>query len=412
LKILSDLLQAILTDYKSNIPTEIQNKLENQSVTIKMAAEYQEVLQWLLNVGLLPEGHDSKNDLISDDFMIVPYPYKLISSHYEQQRNKLKSATAKDDYSSKYLLFIDAFIHYECGEGVVVDNWGCNYPPKSIQSLLRTLLIENITLENKCVILMYLFMDISNALNNTQYSSIVKNLIKFPTVFKISSAVIKRTQAYWNLDNGNLDVAVDEIISPLANDRYLPRWNRELLICVLLKRNANVIALKALRCPGLPIQPALEIDTLLANDLVSEALHMQRRSSDKNLLERFYDKVLNSTNFSQLLDLALSEDEGKVLREYLEKTDLSNCVNLHFVFLLQRSKFMDATELMDRINQNDSNLNLEPPKQILNAYFSTMETTTQKLYAMESNNNGESVDCPSPLSNNVIRVKCEFNFNF
>lgn len=408
LKILSDLLHAILTEYKSNIPNEIQIKLEDQSVTIKMAAEYQEVVQWLLNVGLLPEGHDSRIDKFNEEFIIVPYPYKIISNNYQMQREKLTTAAKYD--SAKYLLFIDAFIHYECGEGNLEDVWGCSYPPKSLQTLLRTLLVENITLENKCVILMYIFMDISLALNNTRYSNIVKNLSKFPTVFKIPSAVIKRTQAYWNLDNGNLDVAVDEIISPLANDRYLPRWNRELLICVLLKRNANVIALKALRCPGSPIQPALEIETLLANDLVSEALHVQRRSGDRELLERFYDKVLNSHNYGQLLDLALTEDEGKILREFLENADLSNCVNLHFVFLLQRSKFIDATELMNRINQNDSNLNLEPPKQILNAFYSTMESTTQKLFAMpEADKSEGSVECPSPLSNNVIKLRSSTN---
>lgn len=361
----------------------------------------------MLNVGLLPEGRYPSKGPIGEDFIIVPYPYQIIHSRYEAQRASLSSmGNQKRDKFSTFL-FIDAFIENECGEGKLREIWGCSYPPKSIQSLLRILLVEEICLEKKFVIFIYLFMDISTALHDTPYSSIVKNLIKFPTVFKINPAIIKQTQAYWNLDNGSLDVAVDELISPLSNDKELPRWKRELLICVLLKQNASDVALKVLKSPGVPISTALELNTLLANELFSEALLVQRRSGDRELLEEFYCKLLNSPNYGQLLDLTLNKEEGLILREFLENTDFSNGLNLHFVFLLQRNKFVEATELMDRINNNnEKNLNLDLPKQVLNAYYSKMDIMSQKLSKLTAFNDVGSTDCLLPLSSNLIRSRC------
>ncbi|KAL7052189.1 hypothetical protein ACKWTF_004809 [Chironomus riparius] len=406
LKILSELLQMIAKDYQKYIPADILIQINTQANTVKMASDYQEVLQWLLNVGLLPEGHHNKKKEIDDenDFVIVPYPYRSINSHYANQRSKLNDAENQEDKPAKYL-FIDAFIENECSGYDLLD-WSSFYPPKSIQSLLRSLLVPDIPIENKYVIFIYLFMDITNVLNETSYSNIVRNLIKFPAVFKMNPSVIKRTQAFWNLDNGQLETAVEELISPLSHDRYLPKWQRELLIGALLKQNANSLALRALRCPGNPISSELEVSTLLSNNLISEALKIQRASGDRSLLEKLFHKILHSSNYEQLLDLALTEDEGKVLRDYLQNTDLSNCVNLHFVYLLQRSKFIDAATLMDSFDISTT-INLEPPKQVLNAYYSTMEPTTRKLTSMVYSDNQVQVkDIPSPLSVNLIKSRC------
>lgn len=105
-----------------------------------------------------------------------------------------------------------------------------------------------------------------------RYSSIVQNLIKFPAVFKLNPAIIKRTQAFWNLDNGRWETAIDELISPLSHEKRIKSWQREFLLTALLKQNANNLALRALRSPGNAISPMLEIKTLLANNLVAEAL--------------------------------------------------------------------------------------------------------------------------------------------
>ena len=405
LKVLSELLILVIRDYKQFIPEVILLQLKMQSEEMKMASEYQEVLQWLLNVGLLPEGNfypgQSIHD-VDDDFLIVPYPHQVIKSYYESQRENLADEWLGE---SKYL-FIDAFIEQNCDVGKLKEIWGGSYPPRSIQALLRTLLIPEISIASKHVIFVYLFMDITNVLKDGAYSSIVRNLIKFPAVFKMNPAMIKRTQAFWNLDNGNLETAVEELISPLSHDKHIPLWQRELLITVLLKQNGSSLALRSLRCPGNQISPELEVFTLLANNLISEALKVQRASGDRKLLVKLFEKILHSTSYEQLLDLSLTEEEGNVLREYLQNlkdTGLPNHLNIHFVFLLQRSKFLDAAQLVESMNETE--MNLEPPKQVLNAYYATMESTTRKLTSMVYEDEVQVKESPLPLSVNLIQAR-------
>lgn len=417
MKILSELLQSILRDYNAFIPPPIQDQLKIQSESIRMASDYQEILQWLLNVGLLPEGHyhedeirDHPMDLFIMDphaFMIVPYPYKTISAHYKSQR------LALNDDNSKFL-FIDAFIEKECSSDQIYEMWTDSYPPKSIQSLLRILLIPDTPIQCKYVIFVYLFMDITKVLSETAYSSIVRNLIKFPAVFKMDPAIIKRTQAFWNLDNGKLEAAVEELISPLSHDKHIPMWQRELLIQVLLRHKEYSLALRALRCPGNQISPELEMSTLLDNHLLSEALRVQRATADKELLTKFFHKVLHSSNYQQLLDMRLTEEESSTLREYLKNlknSGLPNHLNIHFVFLLQRSKFLDAAHLVESFN-GESSMNMEPPKQVLNAYYASMEPTTRKITSLVYNNDVLAKDLPLPMSVNLIQAKCNATNNF
>jgi hypothetical protein len=108
----------------------------------------------------------------------------------------------------------------------------------------------------------------------------------------------------------------------------------------------------------------------------------------------------------------LTEEEGVVLREYLQNlkdTGLPNHLNIHFVFLLQRSKFLDAAQLVE--SMNDTEMNLEPPKQVLNAYYATMESTTRKLTSMVYSDDVQVKESPLPLSVNLIQALCNAKNN-
>lgn len=178
LKSLTELMEIILRTHKQYIPENVMEMLSGQSREIKLVSEYQEVLQWLLNVGLLPEGiwrpESRLNDepsFTEEEFVIVPYPYCLINSYYMTQRMKF----ADEDYSNMLdkncrYLFIDTFIEQECNPDAIKKLWKENggnglYPPSSIQTLLRTLLIPDISIENKYILFVYLFMDINSILN-------------------------------------------------------------------------------------------------------------------------------------------------------------------------------------------------------------------------------------------------------
>lgn len=188
-----------------------------------MATEYQEVLQWLLNMGLLPEVnadqshkiYEEYRDSSFDDFPVaVPYPYESLKNYYTTQRRKYSKINQNflvPATKSCRILYIDSFIENECNSAVLRSEWRKGfgdglYPPVSLQAMLRTLLVPGVPTERKYMLFVYLFMDLSTVLREERYAGAIKNLIKFPAVFKMDPGLIKITQAFWNLDHGEFEV--------------------------------------------------------------------------------------------------------------------------------------------------------------------------------------------------------------
>ncbi|XP_029719038.2 protein ELYS homolog [Aedes albopictus] len=424
LRQLSKLYDVIFTQCKQYIPEKVFKALKAQGNSIQLAADYQEVVQWLLNVGLLPEGNiDGVN--LSDEFLLVPFPYQAIRSYYASQRTMLhdkqqadsKDPTSVEDLSCKYL-FIDNFIEREFPNEALRKMWIENnstgvYPPNSMQNLLRALLVPNVSAEVKYVLLCYTFMDMTAVLGEGRYSGIVQNLIKFPAVFKLSSALIKRTQAFWFLDHGHIDGAIEELLSPMSQSEQFPHWQREFLISALLRYDAPHLALRALRVPGMPINPFLELRTLLENNLISEAFKLQRSKHDKKLLKCFFEGTLRSSKYEVLLDLAMSEEETRILREYLTSTHQPMADNVHFIHLLQKLDFVEAVHMVDRLGRKrTTEYNLEAPKEALTLYHAALEPTTQHLsylaYAEQKDLRPTKAPFAEPLSSRLIQSRADF----
>ncbi|XP_053695804.1 protein ELYS [Sabethes cyaneus] len=416
------LYELIFSQCKQYIPDKVLKCLASQKKSVQLAADYQEVVQWLLNVGLLPEGNvDGVN--LSDEFLLVPFPYRAIRSYYTSQRimfndyySDKESSANLEDQTCRYL-FIDNFVEREFSSESLKKVWSENnasgvYPPNSMQNLLRALLISNVTIEIKYILLCYTFMDMTAVLGDGRYSGIVQNLIKFPSVFKLNSAIIKRTQAFWLLDHGNINAAIEELLSPMAQTERFPQWQREFLITALLRHDAPHLALRALRAPGTPISPFLELKTLLENNLISEAFKLQRSKHDTNLLCTFFEGTLKSAKYEVLLDLALSEEESRILREYLSRTNQPMSENVHFIHLLQKLDFVDAVYMIDKLGKKRTNeYNLEAPKETLALYHSALEPTTQHLsylaYAEQKHLKPSKTVFAEPLSSRLIRGRAD-----
>lgn len=160
--------------------------LKSQRNSICMAFEYQEVLLWLLNMGLLPEGvSNSAHGLrqvqastsyeLDQDLVVVPYPYRLLRNYYIRQRQKFQeiSANLLNSKRSCRILYIDAFIEEQCNPAILRSEWRKGvgdglYPPPSLQAMLRTLLVPGVPIENKYMLFVYLFLDLSVALKEEQ----------------------------------------------------------------------------------------------------------------------------------------------------------------------------------------------------------------------------------------------------
>ncbi|XP_011176941.2 protein ELYS homolog [Zeugodacus cucurbitae] len=413
LKLLGDLLSEVLTTGKRYIPDNVYLTLETQQKSLKMASEYQDVLLWLLNIGLLPEMQENRNNFSSykpygksknvhksnqPNANTIQYPYDDLKNLYARRREFF--ARSNDNFISKKtgscrLLFIDALIAHECkGDGLRecwLENGGTGlYPPPSIEAMLRVMLVPEMEFESKCAILLYFFLDLHMTIDEQAHKEIVDSFVKFPSVFKLTVTLIKTVQSLWNLDHGLFQPAVDEFISPFNNNQTYSQWMLELLIESLLTQNAAHFALRILEARPTLISPVLKLKTLLANKLISEAFHFARTKQDDTLLELFFKCCLCAGKYGVIRDLALNEREGQLVQRILRSSKTLGAENLHFVYLLQKSKYIEAVSYMDELSRtkslrghygNESSIagNTDTPNLVLSAFNTTMAPVTQGL---------------------------------
>lgn len=385
LKILSELLDLAIKEYKLNIPEEVSEQLLKQFYKIKQSHDYLEIIQWLVNTGILPEGN------------FISYPREMLQNYYTSQRYKFRQLDRDVRMSAacRYL-YIDTFIQNECNAKDLLVKWKSSYgmyPPTSIRDLLEIMSVTKISNETKYSIILYFFLDLTEIISSEDLQqNLIDVLIKFPSVFKLSPSIIKRTQAFWKFDHGFHELALDELFSPIMCKNDVHQWECEFMIESLLIQDHSQLALRVMRSQGSCfINPLLEMQTLLRNNCVSEAFQIQRIKGDPNLLKIFFKTIFSHGKWDRLLDLALSEKEGDILCEYLNEVNSSNSQNFHIVYLLQRQNFVEASKLIEKLNQRRNTLGIfDRPKLILSTYNTTVSPAIgeiSKSYFSFSNSN-------------------------
>uniref|UniRef100_A0A182SLK0 ELYS domain-containing protein n=1 Tax=Anopheles maculatus TaxID=74869 RepID=A0A182SLK0_9DIPT len=389
MKQLAELYRTIMGDCLEFIPENVQGRLAKESASITAAAEYQDVLQWLLHVGILPEANQSDEEQDSDCLLLVPYPYTQLLEFYRKRRHMLdeqKSKAVPDLSISGKLLFIDNYLEREFDVETVWKAWHEDapansqalYPPSSLQKALRILLIPEVALEQKLVLLLYLFMDVVAVVEDERFLNVVRQLEKFPRVFNVKIGTMERVRAFWHLDHGNVSETVNEFLSPLSTTIEFPQWHRELMVSVLLRLEAPNLALKVLRAPGCPVSPQLELTTLVQNNLIAEAFSLQRRTPqpDGRQLVWFIEAILMAGTPETLLEFALNDEEKHVLRSYLRDCPLETSDSLMLGHLLQNFEFVEAVQFVDRLGRKR---NVEVQKEILGLYHNALDPMSQQL---------------------------------
>lgn len=202
----------------------------------------------------------------------------------------------------------------------------------------------------------------------------------------------------------------------MAQDRHLAHWQQDVLIETLLVQDAPHFALRALRAPGPPIAPLLEIRTLLANNLVAEAFQLQRSKADDSLLREFFKTCHTQHKWHYVLDLSLNSAEEESLGTFLRTSDSTLTSNLHFVYLLQRSKYIEAISYVDDLHHNRRRrkADLDTPNTIVAAYKLTMTPATRTMsdvyYSLRDNIdtklNQKAIN-PNPLSTKLLQRKLD-----
>ena len=199
------------------------------------------------------------------------------------------------------------------------------------------------------------------------------------------------------------------------------RWQHELLVETLLTQEQHILALRALQIRSSPINCLLEIKTLMANDLIAEAYHLAKSKKDMELMRTFFSSCLYLGKWCILRNLALNEQEEKLIEELLKQSKSSIATNLHFIYLIQKSKYIEALSYLDELtamqrskhHDHDKTIDLETPQLILSAYSLTMTPATKSLsdsyyktrtqFSSTELNKFNNENSPKPLSCQLLQ---------
>ncbi|CAH0556685.1 unnamed protein product [Brassicogethes aeneus] len=345
-----------------------QELVSDQYRSLQMVSVYFEVLQWLVNVGLLPECPPSsypkpdQNERIS-----APYPVEQLTNYYNEKRALLQNLSDGSFANPDNLLFIDNLIEHRCGAERLQKFWQGDggsglYPPPSLQSLLRTYLIEGPDISYKHSLVIYVFLDLAMALEQERYDPVITHLIKFPAVFKVSPSLIKITQAFWQLDHGDYTTAMEQLLDPFVLGDDLQNWHHACALNTLLLQNQHHYALLYMQVRKPPILNEKDVVTaislFIANNMLDEAFYFQKQyqnNNDDKLLAHLFNECNKNETLKSLLYRFLDTKEEKAFFKYLQTIRDPSTDDLQVFYFLLRSRFIEAFD----IHQNSKRMKPE-----------------------------------------------------
>ncbi|VEN48837.1 unnamed protein product [Callosobruchus maculatus] len=308
--------------------------VEEQASSLNMVSIYFEVLVWMVNVGLLPECHQSMYPHVDTTEKIkAPYPVAELSKYYNERRAQLRLLSKDTFASSDQLLFIDNLISIKCGSEQLQKQWQDDrgsglYPPPSLQSLLRSYLVPETNLLYKHTLVIYVFLDLAMTLDQTKYSGVITHLIKFPAVFKVPPSLIKITQAFWQLDHGEFASAMELMLDPQISNNDLQPWQHNIAMRALLLQDQKNLALFYMQVRKPPINNEKDILTAIslfvANNMLDEAFYFKNQHNSANvqmLLQHLFQECNKNGTLRNILYKHLNSEEEKVFFEYLKSVN-------------------------------------------------------------------------------------------
>ncbi|KAH8354231.1 hypothetical protein KR084_004072 [Drosophila pseudotakahashii] len=306
--------------------------------------QYQRVLYWFIEHGLLPEGQHENHREPREQ------PLVRLRHLYAERRAQRTS------------LYIDRLAK--------LTSLSAAYPPDSLHALLHVMLAPDTELCHKHALILYLLMDLDAQLFR-----------RFQTAFQVNEELAKSVRSFWCLDSGDYEQCVIELYKdPFPASNFEP-WQMRLLLETLLAGGAVKAAMRVASQPPGPLSSELHMTVLLANGSMPEAFLMARLYDDDDgqpLLERFFRHCIARGRFKVLAELCLSEDEERLLYRLLRQSRSRQTDCVHLILLLQKSKFIEAVSFMDEVaaereREDDSS------STIISAYRSTMAPVAQNI---------------------------------
>ncbi|KAJ8980297.1 hypothetical protein NQ317_005217 [Molorchus minor] len=389
-----------LDSFISNLETVLE-----QQTSLKMVSTYFEVLEWLMNVGLLPECPPSTYAAQNIDKISAPYPIQELANYYHEKRAQL-CLLSKDSFaSSDSLLFIDNLISNKCGAELLQKQWQEDggsglYPPPSLQSMLRTYLVEGADINHKHSLVIYVFLDLAMALEQNKYAP---------------SSIIKITQAFWQLDHGDYTTAMEQLLDPFVLGDDLEPWHHAIAMRALLLQNQYNFALLYMQVRKPPVTCEKDILTaislFIANGMLDEAFYFKNQHQNNNqerLLMHLYNECNKNDSLHVLLYRCLSTDEERTFFKYLKSVDNPTADDLQVFYYLLRSRFVEAFDTHDSSKRKKpesqgliGQRNATKTDQIVRIFKTLLPDVNRQLVDVvrkERTNLWKEVGRPTPLS--------------
>nr|XP_022908101.1 protein ELYS [Onthophagus taurus] len=328
--------------------------IHQQHSSLQMVVTHFEVIQWMVNSGLLPE--------CKDTFL---YPIETFISYYNTRRLEIQNAHYEQFSSKESLLFIDILLKTEFSDMQLQECWKEDegngfYPPPSMQSLLRTYLIDNVNFSLKHTVLIYAFLDLSMALDKSRNTFIITQLIKFPTIFRVNPSVTALSQAFWHLDHKDFTSALDLLLDPAISNSDIKLWHHRVIISALLIQKQYNLALTYYQIRKPPLKEVDDIIKLISlfvkNDMIHEAIEFQRehvnRENQETILTHLYRECNSVKQLKKILRYALTETEERVIMKYLKDVSHPQQEELEVMYYVKRFRYTDIMKTATREEQS------------------------------------------------------------
>ncbi|KAH8266356.1 hypothetical protein KR038_001138 [Drosophila bunnanda] len=337
----------VLTLGRRSLTSELLQNLESNERALQTVNEYQKVLYWFIDVGLLPEGQHEPHGGEQQQ-----QPLVALRRSYAERRAKRRR------------LYIDSLTK----QTSLVDV----YPPDSLQALLHVMLDPDTDLESKHKLLLYMLLDLDQELART-----------FPLNFHMHEPNARLVTCFWWLDRGDYKQSLAALYEKhTTSPRGFMAWETGLLVETLLEAGDNRAAMRVLSRPPGAMTKTLHLDVLLVNNCVPEAFHYARTSLDargKCLVEHFFRHCIENRRYKVLAELCLTDEEEQMVYRLLQENPTPETERVQLILLLLKSKYIEAAEFMDDVAAQRQRADDDASTSIMAAYRATMAPVTQNI---------------------------------
>lgn len=179
---------------KGRLPVEVLEDLQHKEEAFSLLYEYQRVLYWIIDVGLLPECHQLR-------------PLKAIKHDYQERRHKRIGRLYIDEMLQRSGL---TQALQQAAESAGTTRGGAFYPPQSFRALMQLILFPDSLVLHKHELLLYLMLDL-DSISTTTTTTLLFD--EFALAFNVGKTLLNSVRSFWFLDRGQSEVSISLFLS-------------------------------------------------------------------------------------------------------------------------------------------------------------------------------------------------------